>query len=458
MSTVTKRLSMWRLAAFCSPCIPLSAIALPVSAYLPNYYASDLGVSMVTLGFAFMAVRFFDLWFDPALGAVMDHTNSRFGRFRPWLVASAPVAMVALYMLFMAKPGVGGGYLLLWLIVGFAGQSMGQLSHMAWASLVAPGYDQRSRVYGWWQAMTVGGMIAILLLPPIATKVFRTGFAEGVQAMGWFAILALPVTVTLALLAVREPKVKPHHTPAHWKQVFAMMKRPSVLRVLGADICWGTAPSITSALLFFYFDAVKGIDRGTTGLLLIVYFLGALAGAPIWTRLAVKMGKHRALMIAAVLYAVVQTGVVLMPGSVPIAIVVLFFAGLPFSAGSILLKAMMADVGDEVRLESGVDRVGLLFSLLSGSIKIGSMIAVGGSQFVLAAVGFQAAQKAANSEGALLALTLMFAVAPAILGLMAAWIISGYRLDAKAHGEVRRQLDERDRLAAVQDDIPAATL
>lgn len=443
------RMSLWRLLAFATPTIPLAAMLMPVTAYLPNYYAQDLKVDLAELGWAFMVVRFFDLWFDPALGLLMDRTRSRWGRFRPWFVVGAPIAMLATYMLFMARPGIGGGYILLWLIVGFSGQSMSQLGHMAWAATVAPGYDERSRVYGWWQAMTVSGMIAILLMPPLVKFGFGGDFATGVKAMGWFTIIALPLTTVLALSAAGEPAARPHHETPRLAHILAMLKRGSVLRVLAADICWGTALSVSGTLLFFFFDAVRGVERGMAGLMLIVFFVGALAGAPIWRVVARRLGKHRAMMIAGVCWAVMQVSVFVAPNLLWVGFLTMFLAGLPYASGPIMLKAMMADVADEERLESGVDRTGLLFSLLTGSIKIGSMLAVGGSLFLLKEVGFVAERSGDNSAIALLTLQLMFCLGPAALALAAAWLISGYRLDATAHALIRRKLDARDEATLV---------
>jgi Na+/melibiose symporter-like transporter len=438
------RMPLLRLLAFATPTIPLAAMAMPVTTYLPNYYAQDLKVDLGELAWAFMVVRFFDLWFDPALGLIMDRTKSPWGRFRPWFVAGAPIAMLATYMLFMAEPGIGGLYILLWLIVGFSGQSMGQLGHMAWAATVAPGYDERSRVYGWWQAMTVIGMIAILLMPPIVKYVFGGEFATGVKAMGWFTIIFLPLTAILALMATGEPAAKPHHETPKLSHVLAMFRRGSVLRVLAADICWGTALAVSGTLLFFYFDAVRDIERGMAGLMLIVFFVGGLAGAPIWRTVARRFGKHRALAFAGIAWAAMQFSVLVSPNILWVGFLTMFLAGLPYASGPIMLKAMMADVADEERLASGVDRTGLLFSLLTGSVKIGSMLAVGGSLFALKEVGFIAELSGENTAEALLTLQLMFCLGPAVLALTAAWLISGYRLDAVAHDEVRRRLAEKD--------------
>lgn len=443
-STGAVELRGWRLAAFSSPAIPLAALLLPITVYLPDYYATHLGLDLGVLAFAFAAVRLFDLWSDPALGFAMDKTNTRFGRFRPWVVAGAPIAMVAAWMLFMAKPGASGGYLLFWLIAAFVGQSMAQLGHMAWAAAAAPAYDQRSKVYGWGMGFTVIGLLSVLALPPALQYGLDFSYAASVQAMGWFVIVLIPPTILLALASTPEPAAKPAAHPPKLRHYWELLKRPSVLRVLLADIAWGTGPAVSGSLFFFYFDALRGYDRGPAGLLLLVYFVGALIGAPIWTRLARRTSKHRALMVAGVLYAVAQIGILVLPHGLAIAIAAMFTAGLSFTAGPALLRAMMADLGDEERLASGVDRSGLLFSLLTGSVKIGSALAVGGGLSALHAAGFEPELASRNSEQALTTLKLMFAVVPAALGLITAWLISGHRLDADTHADIRRRLDERD--------------
>lgn len=430
----------WRLAAFAAPAVPLSAMLLPLTIYLPNYYTKELGVDLAAVGGAAVLIRLFDLGFDPAFGSVIDRVRTPWGRFRPWVLIGCPIAMLAIYNLFMAQAGVGALYLTLWLIVVGVGQSMGQLSMMAWASQAATQYHERSRIYGWWQALTVAGMLFILTLPVIVGKLGGSD-ADGVHAMGWFVIAALPVTIGLALLVMPEPATQTQQSRVDWRHYWLMIREPSVLRVLATDIVIGTAPTVAGTLLFYYFEAVRGYGRPETAALLLFYFVGALAGAPLWTWLAKRIGKHRALVAATLFYAVVQIGVLLAPHDPVIGMAIMFVAGLPFSAGGILLRAMMADVADVVRLRTGVDLSGMLFSLLSGSIKIGTTVAVGGSLFVLAAVGFDAKAGAENSKLALDTLSGLFALLPAGLGVLAAWLISGHKLDQAAHALVRAELD-----------------
>lgn len=439
-------LGSWRLAAFALPCVPVAAMLMPVVVYLPNYYATDLGVSLSSIGMAFGIVRLFDLWLDPTLGFLIDKTNTRFGRFRPWLVAGLPVAVLAVWMLFMARPGIDGSYILFWLILGFLGQSMASMAHVAWAAHIAPEYGERTRVFGWWQAFTVLGILVVLAMPPLMKIGFGLDHGAGVRAMGWFVVLMLPVAIVVALLAIHEPVAPANANASNWRHYLALVRRPSVLRLLAADILIGTGPVIAGTLFFFYFESIRGWDRSEAGLLLLIYFLGALLGAPMWARLGREFSKHRALAIAAVAYAIAQASVLMAPPGLVWAIVTMTLAGVPYSAGPVLLRSMMADLGDEERLNSGVDRNGLLFGMLSGAVKIGSAFAVFASVTTLEVLGFQADLAAGNDPLALTALAAVFALAPALLGLVGAALISGHTMDKAAHDAIRQQLDARDAL------------
>lgn len=438
---MTERRSSGTLAAFAAPCLPLAALGLPLVVYLPEYYVSELGLSLSVVGAAFLLVRVADIILDPILGGMMDRTRTRIGRFRPWLAASAPVLMIASYFLFMAKPGIGPLYLWGWLVVCYIGYSMGVLSHTAWGAVLSPDYQQRSRVYGWWSAGNVVGMILVLVLPPILARVYQGDHAAGVQGMGWFIIALLPLTFLLAMGVVGETNVPPVKHAAGLRQYLGMLKRPSVQILLFADLLMGLAPGIGGALFFFFFERIKGFDKAEAGILLLIYFVAALGGSPIWPYLAKKIGKHGALAVAAIIYAVFQVAACFTPrGTSAIGTISLILAGLPYSAAPLLVRSMMADLGDEERLASGVDRTGLLYAVVNGTVKLGYALAAG-VFIVLAALGFDPKIPSAQGDIALIGL---YAVAPAVLGLLVCAIILRYPLDANAHAEIRRQLDERD--------------
>jgi GPH family glycoside/pentoside/hexuronide:cation symporter len=431
------------LAIFSGPCLPLAALGLPLVVHLPTYYARDIGLPLGAVGMAFLLVRLVDIFFDPVLGVLMDRSKTPLGHFRPWLLGSIPVLMAGSWMLFMARPGVSQLYLWAWLLVAYLGFSMGSLSQQAWASVLSPDYDQRSRIYGWWQAGNVAGILLVLLLPPLVTAVLHGSRAEGVQAMGWFIVVLTPLTIALAVWRVGEPPPQGAHRAPRLSDYLGLLGNASIRRLMLADLLLGWAPGITGALFLFYFDQVKKVPETEANLLLLVYFIAAFVGAPVWSFLALKIGKHRALAVNSLFVVASLFAVLIIPfSSFLVACAVMAAVGLPYSGGSLLLRAMLADVGDEMRLDSGVDRTGLLYAVLTGTTKIGYALATA-TFVILEWLGFKATA-AHNTASSLIGLQVLFVGLPSVLALLAAWIILRYRLDAGRHAEIRSALARQD--------------
>jgi Na+/melibiose symporter-like transporter len=452
-----KRLPNRTLAAFSAACLPYAALGLPVYVTLPEFYASHVGVDLALVGLIFLVIRLADIVVDPALGMVIDRTHSRFGRYRLWMGMAAPVLMLAVGMLFMVSPGAGGAYLAIWLIVMSLGFSVSLLSQVSWASTLTSDYDQRSRIYGWWQTANIVGVLVVLLIPALVQNLGLGDYASAVRWQGWFIIVALPLTLAITFAFTPEPKAGPSPDKGGRFAYLSLFKLPVLQRLLTADLMLGIARGVVGALFFYFFEAVQGFERAETSILLLVYFVAGLAGAPVWSALAVRMGKHGALILACVYFAATLllaafAGPVLVPlaeaaglgkAEVVVAGLMVALVGLAFASGDLLLRAMMADVADQVRLEQGEDRTGLLFSILTATSKLGYAVSV--MTFAgLRLTGFDPTLGGANSETALIWLQVMFAGLPALCLVVGAWALWRYPLDQKRHAEIRAALEARD--------------
>ena len=114
--------------------------------------------------------------------------------------------------------------------------------------------------------------------------------------------------------------------------------------------------------------------------------------------------------------------------------------GLAFASGDLLLRAMMADVSDQVRLDDGADRTGLLFSILTATSKLGyavSVLTFAGLQMA----GFDPGLGGRTAGPALMWLQIMFAGLPALCLLLAAVVLHRYPLTQARHAEIRAALD-----------------
>jgi Na+/melibiose symporter-like transporter len=422
------------LAAFAAPCLPLTGVGLPLVVYLPPYYAGTLGLDLAMTGILFSAVRWIDLPLDVLFGHGIDRTDTKWGRFRPWMVIGGLVMMAGLALVFFARPGVGPIAAFAGLLLMYAGYSAAQVAHTSWGQALSTDYHERSRIFGWWQAANMIALIGLLAVPPLINGLGpRWGLTPspslGIHAMGWVLIaLMLPA---LLLVSTGVPDRAPVHASPHgWADVKAALKRPLVQRLMLIDLLASLPPGFGGALLVFFFEAARGFSDADAKLLLLFYFAAGLIGAPIWAWVARRTSKHMAVAWAIGSYALLHAGLVLVPASsFGMAAVGMLFAGIPAVAPPFLVRAMLADVTDAETLDSGRSNAGLYYAVLVGVQKIGYAIPVGLAYIVLDLVGFDARLGAGNTQSAIDGLVLLFLLPPVISALGSAWLARGWTID-----------------------------
>ncbi len=438
------KVSMGRLLAFIGPCVPFAALGLPLAVTLPEYFANHIGLSLSAVGAIFMIVRLFDLLVDPPVGWWMDRTRTRLGRFKLWMLMSLPILMIGTWFIFFAKVGVSELYLGLWLFVLYIGFSIAALSQPSWGGVLSTNYNERSRIFAWWQAGNIVGIILVLLIPVIGQNVLHLTYEICVQGMGAFILITLPLSIGIALWVVPE---KVSATPTHnirLTDYFAMWKRRNVRCVLWADLFTGLAPGVMGALFFFYFEMTKGFVRGQSSIAMFLYFVAGVMGAPLWNWAAKRFSKHITLIASCTIAAIVYAAMILVPnGNVSVCFVVIFLNGIPYASSLLLTRALMADVGDEVLMETGHDHKGTLMAILSATTKLGYAFSIF-TLWILGILGFDNKLGIHNSPSALLWLQIFFIGLPVLFLLLGALAMRGYDLKADRHAEILKALKEKD--------------
>ena len=444
------RLSLATILPFSVVSLPLSAIGIAVFVYLPPYFASHLGVSMVTVGAVWGTVRLIDIPVDVILALMMDRTRTRIGRYRPWLIGGAPILMAALYFLFMAPRGVGAGYLVGGLLAMYLGASIVGLAHAAWSATLATRYHERSRLFGVNTAVGVAGALGVLMIP-ILGRQFGLGDVQGVQGMGWAIIALIPLTVGLAAIRTPERATRNVRGPGFaLRDYWEVVTKPDLLRLFLAQMALTLGPGWMSALYLFFFKDARGFTTGEASGLLAVYILAGVPGAMGTAALARRIGKHRALMVTTTLFSLGLFSIFILPkGNFALTAPVMLWTGALASGFGLMISAMIADVGDEVRLSQGKERISLLYAVNALAGKLAAAGAIFITYPLLQALGYKAVEGSVNTPDAINNLTLAFIVGPIVFVMLGGACVIGWRLDARRQGEVRAALDARDAAAAL---------
>jgi Na+/melibiose symporter-like transporter len=439
-------LKLPRLLAFSLPGFSVGALAVALTVYLPHYYAAHYGLALAAIGGAFGLIRFGDMFLDPFIGVAMDRTRTGFGRYKVWLAAGAPVLMLAVYMLFSPPGGVSILYLAGWLLVYYLGLSLVVLAHSSWASVVAVNYHERSRVFGVIQMVSILGAALVLAVPVLMAKANGASGRGDVPAMGWFVVIAIPVGVAAAVAFTRERIAQDAHAEKFgFRDYWEMITRPDMRRIIIADFCLALGPGWMSSLYLFYFHDSRGFTIASASSLLFIYIAAGVIGAPLLAGLAHRLGKHRTLQVASTGYSLGLVGTQFLPrGDFPVAAVLMFTLGFLASGFPLLDRAMVADVGDAVRLEKGKQRTGLLYAMISTTQKLASSASIALSYTLLGAINYQAREGAANTAAAVHGMELVYILVPIVFVMLGGACFIGYRLDSKRHADIRAQLEARD--------------
>jgi Na+/melibiose symporter-like transporter len=78
-----------------------------------NFYTDTMGVAAGLAGTMLLVGRLWDAFFDPMMGVLADRTNTRWGKFRPWVLWTA-VPWAVVMVLAYTVPGFGHAGTIAW--------------------------------------------------------------------------------------------------------------------------------------------------------------------------------------------------------------------------------------------------------------------------------------------------------------------------------------------------------
>ena len=179
-----------------------------ILSYIATFGNKVLGIAMVFASFMVTGMRVFDAITDPIIGAIMDKTDGKFGKFRPFMVLGNAVMAVSVICLYVLTPLVPAG--MMWLrytlfILLYAVWVLGytfQTSVTRSAQPVLTNDPKQRPLFTVFNTIaSLAGMGAMQFLAPIIAG----DNVAGDYNSTWFAIMTpigIGVSVLLTVLAV----------------------------------------------------------------------------------------------------------------------------------------------------------------------------------------------------------------------------------------------------------------
>ncbi|MDX2225176.1 MAG: MFS transporter [Rhodospirillaceae bacterium] len=448
--TDARRLSGPTLAAYALPGFALAMPTIPAAVFLPSLYGTELGLAAA--GTALLVARASDVITDPLVGALSDRWRTRWGRRKPWMVGGALLGGWSLIQLFQPPVGVTAGYVLLWSVLLYLGWTMINVPYTAWGAELSGDYHERARITSAREGVMVFGIFAAGTIPVWAAG---AGLSErdALAIISWMAVILGGPFILLTLLRVPDllpPRAdqdsstgRPPLTVLRDTAQAVAGNRPFV-RLLSAWFINGLANGIPSTLFLLYLEHRLLADQTERGVLILVYFLFAVAAIPAWLALSRRIGKHRtwcwSMILTCAAFAFVP---VIAPGEVWAFGLVCVITGIGLGADLAIPPALQADVVDFDTLRTRRHRAGLFFALWGMATKLALAAAVGIAFPTLAAFGFD--PQGGSSEAGLTALGVIYAAVPVVLKAVAISIVWSFPITAERQRVIRLRLEALSR-------------
>ena len=401
-----------RLPAFSLFAAVLSGAGLPIYIYAPKYYADTYGVSLTALGAVLFGLRLFDVVQDPVLGWISE----RLTRFKKLAITlTAVVLALTMIGLFAVAPPIAPiwwfGLTITGLFTAFSFLTINFYAQgISKAGNAAGGHV---RLAAWRESGALLGVCIAAVIPTVLIGVVASPFA--VFAFG-FAV----VTLVAAYFMWPEWKGRAAQEPSQIRDILA---DPIARRLLVLALVNATPLAVSSTLFLFYVESRLGAP-GWEGALLVLFFLAAALSSPAWSALARRFGEKRVLL-AAMTLAIASFGYTLtlsMGDVIPFAIICVL-SGATIGADLTLMPAMFAK-----RMAAISPTGGQGFGLWSLVNKFTLAFAAVVLLPLLERSGFTAGATDLP-DTALTTLTVLYALVPSLLKLLAIGLLIATKLE-----------------------------
>jgi GPH family glycoside/pentoside/hexuronide:cation symporter len=421
--------------------------------FLLYYYTDVFGLAPAAVGLMFMVTKVVDAVSDPLMGIVADRTNTRWGKFRPYLLFGAIPYGVLGYAMFAGPDFSDSGKL----IYAYATYTLMMLAYTvinvpysALMGVITPNSLERTSVstFRFVCAFSAAWLVGTFVTP------LKTILGGGDEALGFKLTMAIFAVISIALFwvtfATTKERVQPKQDKANLKlDLKAMLGNAPWLALFLAAIFTLMNVAVRNGAIMYYFKYYVGDDGSPiflifdkTAVFMSLGLFAMIAGIACTKWLAERFDKRTLLMLLSFLNAISMAAFYVIPPEQYWLMVIVNCLG-AFIVGPTpaLVWAMYADTADYGEWKSGRRTTGLVFSALQFAQKLGLAVGAGLSGFILSLFGFMANQD--QSEMSIAGIRLMFSVFPALLAIAGVIVVYFYPLRDAQVKEIERELKAR---------------
>jgi Na+/melibiose symporter-like transporter len=491
MRNASQRVSLWEKIGYSLGDGSANLVFQMMMIYQTKFYTDIFGLEGAIAGTVMLIARIVDAFVDPTVGILSDRTNTRWGKYRPWVLWTALPFMV-FYILAFYNPGIEQkalvavyatiSYTLLMTLYSFNNTPYASLG-----GVMSGDIKERNSITSIrFVASTIAQFVVQGLTLPLVNK-FSDG---GDAAQGWLSTISLFAAIGFVFLVITFFTTRERITPPPGqksdlkkdiKEVFSSVSWRAMfvltLFLFTTLAMWGSAMNyyfenyVDSEALYQFLDRLGLVYAGAGegvgysilnafGLIVsspdqaymvgfgVFNMLGALVqffGVILLSSyLANKFGKKRVFIICLSLTAIF-TAMFYFPGRADIETMFLlnFLKSLAYAPTVPMLWAMIADVADHMEYVSYRRATGFVFAGVVFALKAG--LGVGGAilGFLLSGFGYESGAGVMQSQSAIMGIQLSSSLIPAATFFVGVIALLFYPITKQFNEKMQAELELR---------------
>lgn len=449
-----------------------------IGLYLLFYYADIVGLSPAYVSLAIMIGNIWDAVTDPLMGFISDHTHSRLGRRRMYLLAGAvPLGLIIFWT--WAPPSSLTGiplfmYLAVLISLLYANYTIVAVPYMALGAELSSDPDERSSVFGFNFAFTKIGELGGALLPNLALELsddiirFLHGtlglfsdsftqraleyFAQPMNAFRFIAALVGLIVTCSTLLTFFGTRERVPHEPDRkplafrgifgnlYKDLFDTLRNRPFFVLLMAMLTIDIGSGITASMMMFvakYWLKMEGL----VALFIATYMFCAMGAAVFWVQFSRHTTKKLTYLLGQSILTIGLFCTFFMVEGKPLRVFALLaFSG--FGLGAyVMLWSLIADRVDYDEYATHTRREGAYYGIYTLFSKAAGGVGIFLAGQYLDLIGFE--KGVPITPEMLFRIKLLFGPITALINLAGVIIFCFFHYDKKEHERIQQELAKR---------------
>ncbi|MBP3775839.1 MAG: MFS transporter [Prevotella sp.] len=439
------------------------------SYYLPFFYSNIFGLSLIDAGVLVLVTRIWDAVSDPMMGIISDRTNTKWGKYRPYLLWVAPFFSICGILLF-TTPDLAYGGKLIWAYVTYILMMTVytgiNVPYGAMLGVMTDDTNEKTVFSSFRMFFAYGGsFISLFLWEPLCNVM---GGYNSPQGWFWAMVMIAAACFVMFILCFLMTKehLKTMSTVSVGSDFKALLSNKPWWLLIGAALCFNLFNTVRGATVAYFFQDIIGADVNLVffGLVFAFYaglFLGVgevsnMVGVASCVSISSHLGKKTTFILvnaSLVVLSVLFYFIPCTPTGYWMMLIFQILISILTGIMSPLVWSMYADVSDYAELKFKTASTGLIFSSSSMAQKFGG--AIGGAAVLWLLDGFgyitdaaQLAQGVAQPAEALSCLRWLMSFIPACVALLSMCVVWFYPLTTERIHAINAELKQ---IRAIED-------